>query len=300
MASILILILKFTAMLEESFGLLIYLKKPKNYVEGPLPLYLRITVDGNVKELSLNRSWEKNRWNPYSSRAVGNKEDARELNLFLDAIEVSVYQAKRQILESGQQITAVDLMDNVSGRKQRDKMLIKIFEEHNEKMKSLIGKDYAKGTYTRFETALKHTKSFIKWKYNKDDINIFALNNEFVNDLSLWFKTVRRCGHNTTIKYITNLKKVILICVNNGWLIKDPFSSFDLSLEKNDPVFLSKEEIQCIIEKEINNARLQSVRDIFVFCCFTGLAFIDVKKLKRSEVCRYRWGAVDFKEPAEV
>jgi site-specific recombinase XerD len=196
-----------------------------------------------------------------------------------------VYQAKRQILESGQQITAVDLMDNVSGRKQRDKMLIKIFEEHNEKMKSLIGKDYAKRTYTRFETALKHTKSFIKWKYKKDDINIFALNNEFVNDLSLWFKTVRRCGHNTTIKYITNLKKVILICVNNGWLIKDPFSSFDLSLEKNDPVFLSKEEIQCIIEKEINNARLQSVRDIFVFCCFTGLAFIDVKKLKRSEVC---------------
>jgi hypothetical protein len=77
---ILILILKFTAMLEESFGLLIYLKKPKNYVEGPLPLYLRITVDGNVKELSLNRSWEKHRWNPYSSRAVGNKEDARELN----------------------------------------------------------------------------------------------------------------------------------------------------------------------------------------------------------------------------
>ena len=118
-----------------------------------------------------------------------------------------------------------------------------------------------------------------------DDLNIYALNIEFVNELSFWFKTVRRCGHNTTMKYISNLKKVVLHCVNIGWLWKDPFASFSLALEDNDPVYLAKEEIQRIIEKEIKNVRLQNVRDVFVFCCFTGLAFIDVKQLKRTEVC---------------
>jgi site-specific recombinase XerD len=103
--------------------------------------------------------------------------------------------------------------------------------------------------------------------------------------MSFWFKTARNCSHNTTVKYISNLKKVVLLCLNNGWLSKDPFASFSLSLEDKDPIYLTKEEIQYLIEKEIKNARLQSVRDIFIFCCFTGLAFIDVKQLKRSEVC---------------
>jgi len=164
-------------------------------------------------------------------------------------------------------------------------MLLAIFQERNERMKALIGKGYAKGTWNRFETALKLTRQFIQWKFKRDDITIYALNNDFVNDLSFWYKTVRGCGHNTTMKYITNLKKIVLHCVDNGWLTKDPFASFSLSLEENDPVFLSKEELQRLTEKDIKNVRLHGVRDIFIFCCFTGLAFVDVKKLKRSEVC---------------
>lgn len=74
-------------------------------------------------------------------------------------------------------------------------------------------------------------------------MNIYSLNSEFVNELSFWFKTVRHCSHNTTMKYISNLKKVVLICINNSWLSKDPFASFSLSLEDKDPVYLLKEEI---------------------------------------------------------
>src|SRR5436853_4828656 len=124
-------------MLEESFGLLFYLRKPKNYSKGPFQLYLRITVDGIAKELSLNRQWEKARWNSYAGRPIGTKEDAKELNLFLDALQVRVYQAKRQILEAGEQLTATGLMDIVSGKTQRGKMLLNIFREHNERMKTL-------------------------------------------------------------------------------------------------------------------------------------------------------------------
>ncbi|MGI8635781.1 MAG: Arm DNA-binding domain-containing protein [Segetibacter sp.] len=121
-------------MLEESFGLLFYLKKPKNYLKGTLPIYLRITVNGLTKALSLNRGWEKTRWNSYALRPVGTKEDAKELAMYLDSLQVRVYQAKRQILEDGEQITAGGLMDLVSGKYQRGKMLLKIFLEHNERI----------------------------------------------------------------------------------------------------------------------------------------------------------------------
>ena len=272
-------------MLEKRFTILFYQKKPKTYVKGVLPIYLRLTVNGIPKELSMKRSWDPARWNRHSSRPMGTKEDAKELNEFLDMVQAKVYEARRKLLESCLQVTSSALMDIVSGNDQRGKMLLSIFKDHNDRMKALIGNGYAKGTCKRFDTALKHTQSFIKWKYNLDDINIYALNSEFVNDLSFWFKTVRNCAHNTTMKYITNLKKVVLLCVDKGWLNKDPFASFSLSLEENDPIFLTKEELQRLMEKVIENTRLQSVRDIFVFCCFTGLAFIDVKKLKRSEVC---------------
>ena len=222
-------------MLEKSFTILFYQKKRGNYVNGPVPIYLRITVDGVPKELSVKRTWEPARWNKASSRAIGNKEDARSLNEFLDLLQAKVYDARRKLLESGIQVTSSALMNIISGEDQRGKMLLMIFQDHNDRMKLLIGKDYAKGTCDRFDTALKLTKEFNRWKYNWDDINIYALNSDFVNELSFWFKTVRKCGHNTTMKYISNLKKVVLQCVDNGWLTKNPFASFSLSLESNDP-----------------------------------------------------------------
>lgn len=213
---------KLTAMLEKSFTILFYLKKPKNYLKGPIPVYLRITVNGVPKELSVKRTFDPNRWNKDSCRAIGNKEDARSMNEFLDLIQAKVYDARRKLIEAGTPVTSSALMDIVSGQDQRGKMLLAIFKEHNDRMNALIDKDYAKGTHKRFETALQHTRSFIKWKYKQDDINIYSLNSDFVNELSFWFKTVRHCGHNTTMKYIANLKKVMLLCVDKGWLTKDP------------------------------------------------------------------------------
>jgi len=101
-------------MLEKSFGLLFYLKKPKNYHNGPIPVYLRITVDGNEKELSTKRSWEPSRWNPKSNRAIGTKEDAKIINEYFDVLQNKVYQARKQLIERGKVITALALRDHVN------------------------------------------------------------------------------------------------------------------------------------------------------------------------------------------
>jgi site-specific recombinase XerD len=107
---------------------------------------------------------------------------------------------------------------------------------------------------------------------------------EFINDLELWLKTERKCGQNATMKYISILKMIVIFCVNNIWLDKDPFAKFKMSKEEVIPEFLTKEEIQAISSKEIKIERLRQVRDVFLFCCFTGLAYVDIKKLNASEV----------------
>jgi len=271
-------------MLDKSFGLLFYLKKPKNYGKGPIPIYLRITVDGISKELSTKRSCDPNRWNPSAERVSGTKEDAKALNAYLDTLQAKAYEAKRHLIEANEMVSAVAIKEILLGNNQRNKMLIKIFEEYNTDVKKLIGIDYSQVTWEKYDRTKRFVKDFIQWKYKSEDIHIQNLNMEFVNDLEIWFKTERKCGQNATMKYISILKMIVLFCVNNDWLLKDPFARFKMSKEEVIPEFLTKEEIQAISEKDIKMERLKQVRDVFLFCCHTGLAYVDIKKLNSSEV----------------
>jgi integrase len=271
-------------MLEKSFGLLFFLKQPRNYDGGSMYIYLRVTVDGIPKELSVKRSWPPSRWNAKANRASGNKEDAKELNHYLDVLQNQAYGARKKLIENGKILTASAIMDIMNGAEQRKRELMALFKSHNDDLKAMIGKGVAKGTWTNFNTSYRHVSDFLITQYHVKEINIQSLDLEFVKKLYNWFRTVKNLGHNSALKNIANLKKIIIGCVDNGWLQADPFAKFELSREEVQTSFLVKEEIQAIADKEIKNARLSRVRDVFIFCCFTGLAFADVKQLKKSEV----------------
>jgi len=176
-------------MLDKSFGLLFYLKKPKNYEKGDLPIYLRITVDGVPKELSVKRTCDPERWNSSSGRASGSKESIKALNAYLDSYQSKVYDAKRRLFESGQLITATAIKDVMMGNDQRGKMLVKIFEDFNANVKKLIGIDYSDATWTKYDRTRRFTKEFIQWKFKTDDIHIRQINFEFASEMEVWFKT---------------------------------------------------------------------------------------------------------------
>jgi Site-specific recombinase XerD len=271
-------------MLDKNFNLLFYLKKPKNYEQGPMPIYLRITVDGDRKELSTSRNCDIDRWNENAGRMSGTKEDAKLLNAYLDTLQTKVYEMRRQLLEKDETITAEALKNTLRGTNQNSKMIIALFQEHNDQMKSLIDKDYSPTTLKRYNTSLEHTKSFIEWKYGVSDMDIKKLNYDFVCQYEFWFKTVRNCNHNTAIKYISNFRKIVNACIKRGWIEKDPFFGFKMTKKEVIPIFLTEDEMHNIITKKFSSVRINQVRDIFIFCCYTGLAFADVKKLKASEI----------------
>jgi site-specific recombinase XerD len=165
-----------------------------------------------------------------------------------------------------------------------DKMLVPIFEEHNHRVKSLVGKEYAKGTRDRYEVSLKHTKEFLLWKYKVNDIDIRAIDHEFVMSYDFYLRSERNCNNNSTVKYLKNFKKIILICIANGWLDKDPFIKYKPKVKPVKRDYLTAEDLELIESKTLVSDRVSQVRDIFLFSCYTGLAYADVKKLKRSEI----------------
>ena len=184
------------------------------------------------------------------------------------------------MVEAEQPITAETIKNKFIGKEESPRMLMEVFEEHNSKLKALVGSEYSAETLKRYRTSLRHTADFLRWKYQVDDIDIRKVDTFFVSEYDFYLLSVRKCCNNSTVKYIKNFCKVIRVCLANGWLKTDPFSNYKAKTKKVDRVFLTEEELQTMAEKEFVSNRLMQVRDIFLFSCFTGLAYVDVQKLK--------------------
>ena len=271
-------------MVGKNFSLLFTLRRPKNYVSGDMPIYMRITVDGLVKEMTTSRSCDPELWDQQSEKAKGKNESQVELNHHLSTLKLKVYQARLSLMERNKVISAEAIKDLLIGKPEKSKMILEVFKEHNDQMAALLHTEYALGTLERYRTSLEHTKSFIKWKYGFEDFPINKLDFQFASQYEFWLRTVRRCNHNTAIKYLSNFKKIVNGCMRRGWLTKDPFLGFKMSKREVEIIPLSAEDLKAIEYKPLPNDRLRQVRDIFLFCCYTGLAYVDIKNLKRSEI----------------
>ncbi len=272
--------------MKTNFSLLFYMKKQKKYQSGPATIYMRITVNGKRAETTTGRLCEPGRWNAQSGRANGTKEEIKAFNAYLDDLQKKIYEAHRQLTQADELITAETIRNKFLGKSEKPRLLIEIFNEHNKRMETLIDKEYSRGTLTCFQTSLKHTKNFLKWKYNLTDIDIKQIDNSFIMDYDFFLRSERKCANNSAVKNMKNFGKIIRICIANRWLNTNPFLNYKHTMKKVDRVYLTSEELQEIADKKFATDRLSQVKDIFLFCCFTGLAFADVKRLQSRDIVK--------------
>ncbi len=265
-------------------SILFYAKRAKASVNGLVPIYTRITINGKRIELSSNRFVELSKWSTEAGKMKGNSEEARSINSHLDMLKIQIIDMQMELVHKKIPVTAETLKSKILGVDERARMLIPIFQDHNNKIKELVGKEYAPGTLERYKTSLSHTIEFLQWKYKVSDIEINKIDHAFVTDYEFWLRSVRNCANNTAVKYIKNFNKIIKLCLANDWLDKNPFANYKSKVKEVERVYLSEEEIQNIINKDFKTERLSLVRDIFLFSCFTGLAYIDVKNLTKSHI----------------
>jgi site-specific recombinase XerD len=270
--------------MEAKMSILFFGKKSRITSDDLLPIYLRVTIEGQRFEVTTKRYVESSKWSTEAGKVKGNSEEARGINAFLDVLKQKVYNYQKEILRDDKPFSVQTLREKWFGTNDRPRMLMEIFQHHNDQMAALVGREFSKATMIRYKTTIGHTKSFLKWKYNVADLDIKKLNFEFISNFEFWFKSVRNCNHNSTLKYLSNFRKIINKCIQLGWLDKDPFFGFKMKNKDVVRIPLTKEEIEKIGEKTFVSDRLTQVRDIFLFCCYTGLAYADIKKLKRSEI----------------
>jgi site-specific recombinase XerD len=271
--------------MEKSFGLLFHLKKENKNTDCELKVYMRVTVNGNYCEISTKRKCHPRDWNVSAGRLNGKSEIAKSFNAYLNTLQQKVFEAKRKLIETDKELTAENIKNLLLGKDTRKRyMVLEVFQYHNDQMAELVNQEYAPGTLDRYKTSYKHTQAFLKWKYKIADVDIDKLNYEFISEYEFWLKSVRKCGHNSTMKYLANFKKIVLRCLKNGWLQKDPFLGFNMAKREVERTALTEYELEKLSNIKFSIERLEIVKNIFLFSCYSGLAYADVLKLKRSEI----------------
>jgi len=284
-----------------TFNLMCYLKKSKALKNGEIPVYMRVTVNKQAFTFSMQGSVLPSLWSQEKEKSRGKDRKALELNHYIESVKSRLYKIHRELEIDGKIISAQIIKDIFLGNVKPDegKTLVEVHTEHNERCRKLLNTEYSPSTIYKFDASLKFLQDFMRKELNREDIPLNKLSENFIRQYEVYLKTERGCNHNSSIKHLKIFKKVVRIALANDWMQKDPFASIKFHLDEVHVDFLTMEELNLLIDKEIPNKRLSQVRDVFVFCAFSGLAFVDVKGLRKEHIIKDANGRMWIRKPRE-
>lgn len=271
-------------MQKSTFNILFYVKRNAVKANGKMPIMGRITVNGEAIQFGAKTEVNPKIWDTKSGKAVGKTQEVIDVNGILESIKATMTKIYRDLQEQETSITPERIKNIFFGVEIRQQMLLEHFQRHNDDVERLIGISKSKATYQKYEVTRKHLANFIKEKYNLSDISFKEISHLFITDFEVYLLTTCGCNANTTAKFMQFFKRIVIIAKNNGWIKVDPFANYKIRLKKVDRGYLTQEEVEAIMAKKFSTKRLEQVRDIFVFSCFCGLAYIDVKKLRKENI----------------
>lgn len=270
--------------MRSTFKILFYLKKNTPKKNGFVPVMCRITIDGTISQFSCKLDVDPQMWETKTGRAAGRSTASLEANRFLDKIRVGVNNHYQQIAERDNYVTSEKVKNAFLGLEMRHETILKVFAQHNEDFAKQVGKIRCQSTYEKYCTVYKHLEKFIRERYHVSDIALKELTPAFITDFDLFLRVEQGCKNNTVWIYMMPVRRMITIAQNHGWLIRDPFVDYSVAPESVDRGYLTKDEIRLLLDATFEKKNHELVRDLYVFCCFSGLSFIDLKNLTRDNL----------------
>ena len=267
-----------------TFRVLFFLNKSKINNDGA-PIMLRITINGQQVALNVRRripifDWDQKRGSPLVRDAF-----TRDLDLYLETMRNKAFQAFTELNQEYDDVTAAMVRDYIQGvNGTSSKTIMEIWEQHNSELKKNIGKSCSYTLWQKHNTAKNHFESFLSNHYRVVDVPVKQVRYEMIRAYKEYLTGEKDLGYNTTMKFLQFTKKITLRAIRAGWLKIDPFDGMKLTLKETDRPYLTEDELNRIENKTFRIKRLELVKDLFLFACYTGLAYSDVKKLHKAEI----------------
>ena len=268
-------------MVRSSFAILFFIRDSRVRKDGTTSIEVVLTVNGERCAFSTGKKVKSCNWDKNKQQVKGKDEEAQSLNNYLKAIKAKLYQKEAELLDRGFIITA-DLLrdayfDKVESIKERS--LFEVFEEHNQEQEKMIGNGVSKATHWVSVYTIRLLRKFVQQKYKREDLYLRELNLNFIQSFHSFLRIDKGMAQNSSTKHLKLLKKIINLSVANSYMAFNPFSTYKVEREPVDIDFLDEEELRKIINFDTPLPRLERAKDMFLFGCFTGLSYIDIKTL---------------------
>ena len=270
--------------MRSTFKILFYLKRDKVKKNGNVPLYCRITIDGKEARFGIKKDVQPKLWDVNNGRAIGRTSEATEINELLESIKSAIHKVYQEMLDKDNNVTAEKVKNGYLGFDTKHHTLLEFFDEHNKERKMLVGINVKKETVKKYRITRQHLADYLKKWRNLSDISLKEINLNFVSDFELYLLTERKCAINSVASYMRLFKYVMGLAVKKKLIFDNPFSDFKIQLKKTDRGFLTRKEVEIILNQEFSEKCLEKVRDVFVFCCFSGISHIDAMNLTHNEI----------------
>lgn len=272
-------------MSKSTFTILFYARKNQVNRAGKIGIMIRVSVNGESVQFSSKLDIEPELWDATNQKMLGTTKAVREFNALLDDIRMSLRNHYREIEKYETYVTAEKVRNAFLGITVRQQTLLgTTFRRHNEDVQKLVGISKSAATYRKYDRCFRRVEEFIQAKYRVKDIALKEVTHSFLVGFEQYLRTEKQCCQNTAAKFLQTLRMIIIEAKNNGWIFNDPFANYRIRLKKVDRGYLTDEELQRILQKKMPCGRLEQVRDVFIFSCFTGLAYIDVRNLTKENI----------------
>ena len=269
--------------MRSTFKVLFFLKRDKQKKDGSVPVYCRITIDGKESRFGMKKNIDPKLWNVKEGKATGKSSESSEINALLEKTKAGIHKIYRDVQERENAVSAEKVKNIFLGIDSKQYMLLKAFDEHVEEKFNLIGKRIVKSTYHRYYYLRIRLSEFLTEKYHLSDIPLREINYQFIRDFEMYLLTVRGNKQSTIAQYLINLKKIVELAYKNEWIFRNPFINYKIEDEKSERGYLTQREVEILMNWKLDK-KLERTRDVFIFCCFTGLSYIDVFKLTKEKI----------------
>lgn len=253
--------------------------------KGLVPLFCRITYNGERRTFATGLFIKPNHWDSKSQQVKPPNEENDFINTQLSLIKQKVNQAFLFLQVNEERFDVNDLYNQYKGKTlQKEYGVVEVYLLYLERINKLIDIELQMVTYKKYEESLAHLKGFVKWKYKTSDVKLNSIKFSFITEYEYYLKVEKNFQLSTLNKAIQRFRKVISFAIGNNHLDKDPFMLYKAKTQKKEVIYLTKEELSNLEKQDFEIQRIQQIKDLFVFCCYTGLGFKEMSNLKKTDI----------------
>jgi integrase len=271
--------------MSKSFSILFFVKKTNPNNEQIATLFCRVVVNTNRCEFSLHRKLPLSQWSGSIEKMKGKNSAAEVINDFIDSTRSKIYQHYTELQNANAEITPEALRDRFHGKEELQHTVLSTCAHQNQMAKELMERgELSYDRYLKYTKCVEYLREYNKEKFGKEDILLRSVELQYIREFEHFLLVRKKLKGTSANTYLKLLKKMVRNAFLNNWISKEPFAAYKMKSYKTDIKYLTQEELDRIKAVDFNFERMNTVKDVFIFSCYTGVSYGDMEQLKGTDI----------------